>query len=102
MFGYGFSEDLLRATLDEMTTDSSVPTAIIMDSGSTDSGPSKLATGSKTCPDASYRKDFEKVVRAALEFGVPVLISSAGGDGSNEHVDEFVEMVREAATLVGR
>ena len=36
-----------------------------------------------------------KLVKAVLEYDVPLLISSAGGDGSNKHVDEFVEIIRE-------
>src|SRR6202012_2871408 len=72
-----------------------LPVAGIMDSGSTDSGPSKLALGTMTCPDASYRRDLTKLVRAVINYHVPVLISSVGGDGSNEHVDLFIDMVRD-------
>lgn len=96
MLGYGFEEHLLTNKLDELTrANSSLPIALVMDSGSTDSGPSKLALGTMTCPEASYRRDLTKLVRAAITYRVPVLISSAGGDGSNEHVDLFVDMIKE-------
>lgn len=98
MLGYGFDENLMTNSLDELTgTDSPLPVAIIMDSGSTDSGPSKLALGSMTCPEDSYRRDLTKLVRAGINYHVPILISSVGGDGSNEHVDLFVNMIQEIA-----
>ncbi|KIY01721.1 uncharacterized protein Z520_01859 [Fonsecaea multimorphosa CBS 102226] len=100
MLGYGFEEHLLTDKLDELTrTNPSVPLAVVMDSGSTDSGPSKLALGTMTCPEASYKRDLTKLIRAVINYHVPVLISSVGGDGSNEHVDLFVEMIKEISAL---
>jgi hypothetical protein len=99
MLGYGFDEQLLHDKLNELTkSDTRLPIAIVMDSGSTDSGPSKLALGSMTCPEASYRRDLTSLIRASTTYKVPILLSSAGGDGSNEHVDLFVEMIREIGT----
>jgi len=96
MLGYGFEEHLLTSKLDELTTAKPpLPVAVIMDSGSTDSGPSKLALGTMTCPEASYRRDLTKLVRAVINYHVPVLISSVGGDGSNEHVDLFIDMIKD-------
>ncbi|KIW34301.1 uncharacterized protein PV07_01088 [Cladophialophora immunda] len=94
MLGYGFEEHLLTDKLDELTK-SPMPLAVVMDSGSTDSGPSKLALGTMTCPETSYKRDLTKLIRAVINYHVPVLISSVGGDGSNEHVDLFVEMIKE-------
>lgn len=103
MLGYGFDESLLTNSLDEFTgTGSPLPVAIIMDSGSTDSGPSKLALGSMTCPEESYRRDLTKLVRAGINYHVPILMSSVGGDGSNEHVDLFVDMIKEIALSLNR
>jgi hypothetical protein len=96
MLGYGFEEHLLTDKLDELSRrDPPLPVAVILDSGSTDSGPSKLALGTMTCPEASYRRDLTKLIRAVIHYHVPVLISSVGGDGSNEHVDLFVDMINE-------
>ncbi|KAM3578498.1 hypothetical protein VKS41_004551 [Umbelopsis sp. WA50703] len=70
-------------------------TAIIVDSGSTDSGPQKLALGESTCPREAYVRDLAPILDACWHHGVKVLIGSAGGDGSNAHVDEFVEIIQE-------
>ncbi len=98
MLGYGLDENLLSASLERMNA--TIPTAIILDSGSTDSGPSKLAMGTMTCPRLSYKRDLTKLIKAALKFRVPLLISSAGGDGSNEHVDEFLIIIKEIVSTL--
>ncbi|TVY92932.1 hypothetical protein LAWI1_G002428, partial [Lachnellula willkommii] len=94
MLGYGFNEALTHQALQDLKN-GNVPTALIVDSGSTDSGPAKLALGVMTSPRSSYERDFTKLLRLANTFHVPLLISSAGGDGSDAHVDEFVDIVRE-------
>ncbi|GAM91176.1 hypothetical protein ANO11243_092230 [Dothideomycetidae sp. 11243] len=94
MLGYGFDEDLTIAELERLGG-TNVPTALILDSGSTDSGPAKLALGSMTCPLSSYERDLKKLVDISTRFDVPVLISSAGGDGSAKHVDELVSVVED-------
>jgi hypothetical protein len=94
MLGYGFDEEQMRENLQQMIS-TGVPTAIILDSGSTDSGPSKLALGTKTCPDESYKKDLTKLIGAVLDFHIPLLVSSVGGSGSNEHVSDFIGFVKE-------
>lgn len=94
MLGYGFDEFLTQQALEDIKN-SSVPTALILDSGSTDSGPAKLALGESTCPRSSYERDLTKLLRLANRYEVPLLISSAGGDGSNAHVDEFLDIIRE-------
>jgi hypothetical protein len=81
MLGYGFPEHQAVAALQKMAQ-LPTPTAIILDSGSTDSGPSKLALGSMTCPRSSYVRDLRKLLQLVLKYKVPLLISSAGGDGS--------------------
>jgi hypothetical protein len=63
-----------------------------MGSGSTDGGPSKLATGKTTCPHSIYKRDLPKLIRVVVKYRVQLLISSAGGDG---HFDQIVGIVRE-------
>lgn len=92
MLGYGFDEAEIKDAL-ESSAQSGVPTAIILDSGSTDSGPSKLALGSMTCPRASYERDLRKLIAIVTKYRFPVLIGSGGGDGSNAHVKELVNIV---------
>ncbi|KAK7214805.1 hypothetical protein V2G26_002808 [Clonostachys chloroleuca] len=94
MMGYGFPEDQVEAAL-ETFSHYPTPTAIILDAGSTDSGPSKLAIGTTTCPRSSYVRDFRKLLTLSIKYSVPLLLSSAGGDGSDEHVDLFLEIIRE-------
>ena len=94
MLGYGFDEDLTRSalqTLRSLTT----PTALILDSGSTDGGPLKLALGSMTAPRSSYERDFRKLLALGYEFQAPIIIGSAGGDGTDAHVDEFLDIIQE-------
>lgn len=40
-------------------------------------------------------RDFEPILRIAHKHGILVLFGSAGGHGSNAHVDFFVEIVQE-------
>lgn len=94
MLGYGFCCPDLEKGL-EIALQSGSPTAIILDSGSTDSGPAKLALGSMTCPRSAYERDLRQLIRAVKKYCVPLLISSAGGDGSDAHVKEFLDIIRE-------
>lgn len=94
MLGYGFDEELNDAELARLAA-GSVPTAIILDSGSTDSGPAKLALGSMTCPVSSYERDLKKLMALSTKYDVPLIFSSAGGDGTAKHVDELVTVVED-------
>jgi hypothetical protein len=92
--GFGVDEDIMDAELSQLTK-TNIPTAIILDSGSTDSGPEKLALGSTSAPRSSYVRDLSKLLRLVHRYRVPLLFSSAGGDGSGKHVDDMVEVIRE-------
>jgi hypothetical protein len=94
MLGYGIPEQMTAVALESLLL-KSTPTALILDSGSTDSGPSKLALGSMTCPRSSYKRDLDALLRLTVKYHVTLLISSAGGDGSDKHVDEILEIIRE-------
>ncbi|EED15790.1 conserved hypothetical protein [Talaromyces stipitatus ATCC 10500] len=95
MLGYGFSEELFWSALEDGVD------AVILDSGSTDSGPSKLALGTTTVSRKSYERDLSVLVAACHFYKVPLLIGScvdsqagsAGGDGANSHVDLLVEII---------
>ena len=94
--GYGYSTPIFWNTIEKYNID-----AIICDSGSTDSGPQKLALGSSTVPRESYEADLEPMVAAAHQYHVPTIIGSAGGDGSNDHVDMFVDIIDEIVSSRG-
>jgi len=95
MLGYGFPLDHVRLGLAQK------PHAITIDSGSTDSGPQKLGLGEMTCSREAYLKDLEVLLEAQQEAKVPLLISSAGGDGTNLHVDAFRDMIADIARKRG-
>jgi hypothetical protein len=94
MLSYGFEENIIREELEHLKT-TNVPTALILDSGSTDSGPTKLALGTMTSPRSSYERDLRKLLSLTHDYHIPLIISSAGGDGQNAHVDEFLSIIQE-------
>ncbi|KAF5626143.1 hypothetical protein F52700_8860 [Fusarium sp. NRRL 52700] len=96
MLGYGFDEALTHYELSRLVP-TGIPTAIILDSGSTDSGPQKLALGSMSCPRSAYAKDLAKLLRLVHTFRVPLIFGSAGGDGTDEHVKAIYETMEEIA-----
>ena len=95
MLGYGFPVDHFKMGLAQK------PHAITIDSGSTDSGPQKLGLGEMTCSHEAYVKDIEVLLAAQHEARIPLLISSAGGDGTNLHVDVFRDIIADIARKRG-
>jgi hypothetical protein len=100
MLGYGLKEQETAAALSR-TLLNGAPTAIICDSGSTDSGPEKLAFGCMSVPRENYMRDLVKLIRLGQQFAVPLIFSSAGGDGSDEHVRNMVGVIEDIAGAVG-
>jgi hypothetical protein len=98
--GYGYDQSLLDAAL-ERTSPTGVPTAIILDSGSTDRGPGNLGLGRMTCPRSGYERDMDKLMETSQRFKVPILIGSTGGDGSDDHVKEIFDICGENAAKPG-
>jgi hypothetical protein len=92
MIGYGFSEEILWKTLADGVD------AIIADCGSTDSGPQKLALGTTTVSRQAYERDLDLLLAACHIYHVPILLGSAGCDGANDHVDLFVEIMKQLIT----
>lgn len=89
MIGYGFSHELFWKAVSQGVD------AIIADCGSTDSGPQKLARGSMTVSREAYVADLDTIVEACSTYKIPVLLGSAGGDGSDDHVQVFLNIVKE-------
>jgi hypothetical protein len=77
------------------------PSAIIIDGGSTDPGPYLLGTGLKLCSKSSCIRDLTPILKASSRYGIKVIISTAGGDGTSAHVDELFDMVREISAEHG-
>src|SRR4030095_8050836 len=57
--------------------------------------------GEMTCSREAYVKDIEVLLEAQHATRIPVLISSAGGDGTNLHVDVFRDIIVEIAKKRG-
>ncbi|KAI1102445.1 hypothetical protein F4804DRAFT_265541 [Jackrogersella minutella] len=100
MLGYGLKEDETTAAL-RFYVATGIPTAMILDSGSTDSGPDRLAQGIMGSPRSSYVRDLRKLLKLVHEFRVPLIFSSAGGDGIDEHVRDIVKVIEEIAAEKG-
>ena len=100
MLGYGLDQNLLDHGV-EYCVGTGAPTAIILDSGSTDGGPSNLALNKMSCSRRNYARDMRKILKSAHQYQVPVLIGSAGGDGSDEHVEVIAEICKEIAAEPG-
>jgi hypothetical protein len=95
VLGYGILETFLRMGV-EMG-----PDVIALDSGSTDSGPQKLGLGQMTCSRDAYERDIAMLLAIGHEKKIPIFVSSAGGDGTNAHVDVFVDIIREISRARG-
>ncbi|KAF9890461.1 hypothetical protein FE257_005866 [Aspergillus nanangensis] len=87
MIGYGFPEEIFFSTLADGVD------GIIADCGSTDSGPQKLALGQTTVTPEAYERDLDLLLAGCHTYRVPIILSSAGGDGANDHVDLFVDIL---------
>ncbi|KAI1803934.1 hypothetical protein F4811DRAFT_522259 [Daldinia bambusicola] len=92
MLGYGLNEEESAAALRSLVA-TGIPTAIILDSGSTDSGPDRLAQKTMGQPRTAYTRDLRKLLKLTHQFRVPLIFSSAGGDGIDEHVREIVKVI---------
>lgn len=95
MLGYGYPINDFWAAVDRGVD------AIVVDSGSTDPGPIMLGTGTLLVTEDSYARDLRPLLQAAGTRGIPLVISSAGGAGTNAQVDWMVELVDRISTEEG-
>ncbi|KAI8960262.1 hypothetical protein F5Y11DRAFT_358643 [Daldinia sp. FL1419] len=100
MLGYGLNEEENAAVLRHLVA-TGIPTALILDSGSTDSGPDRLAQKMMGCPRTAYVRDLRKLLKLIHDFRIPLIFSSAGGDGIDEHVREIVKVIEEISAEKG-
>lgn len=96
MLGYGYSIEHFWYAIEEFR-----PEAIIVDSGSTDGGPYKLGMKKMTSTRSSYIRDLEPILAACFHYKIKALIGSVGGDGSDKHVAEILDIVTEIAHRLG-
>lgn len=92
MLGYGYPVEDFQAVVERGVD------AIVVDSGSTDPGPSMLGLGDTLVTEESYARDLRPMLRAVHEHRVPLLIGSAGGAGTNAQVDGMVALIDRIAS----
>ncbi len=78
------------------------PDIIVIDGGSTDSGPSYLGRGVSKYSRASTKAEWRDLMVARAEAGVPLLIGTAGTCGADTAVDWLVEITGEIARELGQ
>ena len=88
MLGSGFREASLVEALDRGAA------MIGCDAGTTDGGPSYLASGEAAFSASAVGRDIDLMVRHGVARGVPVIIGSAGMSGCDRGVDGVAELVR--------
>lgn len=91
ILGYGFPEKSLALGMAEK------PDAIIMDAGSTDAGPHKLGAGVTIVSRQAAKIDLTRLMHAAHDAGIPLLIGSAGGSGARKHTLWTLDIIEEIA-----
>lgn len=95
MMGAGFGKDALERGM------SMRPDAIAVDGGSTDPGPYHLGSSVPLYSDEIIKREIQALLPAARAAGIPFIVGSAGGAGTNAQVDRVCELVREVARELG-
>ena len=95
IIGYGFLEESFRRGLEAGVS------MIGCDAGSMDPGPFYLGTDAPFVSEVATRRDIEIMLIGALEFGIPMIIGSAGGGGSNAQVAWTVSILEDLANKHG-
>lgn len=93
MLGYGFPEASLDAAVDAGID------LIAVDAGSTDPGPFYLGSGETFCNPQMVRRDLELLVDAQIRSGAKMVIGSAGGAGTDTHLEQTLSILRD---VIGR
>ncbi|MBL4811330.1 MAG: acyclic terpene utilization AtuA family protein [Rhodobacteraceae bacterium] len=78
------------------------PDIIVVDGGSTDSGPAYLGRGVSKYARASIKLEWAGLMAARAEAGVPLVIGTAGTCGADSAVDWMRDITREIATETGQ
>lgn len=95
MLGMGVNEEILCQALELK------PHFVAADAGTTDAGPFALGMGIGAFPREAILRDMRVLLRHTRPAGIPLIIGSVGTAGADVHVDNFMEIVREAVTIEG-
>jgi hypothetical protein len=71
--------------------------AIVIDGGSTDSGPYYLGTDTAKTSQAAVRRDLHVLFTAARAAGIPLIVSSCGTSGADSGVDWIADITTSIA-----
>jgi hypothetical protein len=92
ILGYGFPLESFETGMAKK------PDLIAVDAGSTDPGPYYLGAGVSFTDRRAVKRDLEIMLPAALSYGIPLTIGTAGGSGANSHLEWNLEIIREIAS----
>jgi len=92
LLGYGYSEAALEAAFAEKVD------YVGVDAGSTDPGPYYLGSGKSFTDRGAVKRDLSLALPKVLAQKAPFIIGTAGGAGSQAHVDWLLEIIREIAS----
>jgi hypothetical protein len=93
--GYGIPAESFRAGI------GCGPDLIGCDMGSIDIGPTYLGKGEMATSPEATRRDLRRVLQAARNLDVPLVIGTAGSAGAAPHLDATIGMLRDIARLDG-
>lgn len=96
ILGYGVVEESINRARSEFELD-----VIAIDAGSMDPGPNYLGEGEFFADEGMVERDLRILLTAAQEEGIPLLISSAGGGGSEVQLDKVVDILHTVADDCG-
>jgi len=89
--GYGIPTPAFAAGL------ARAPDMIGVDMGSIDIGPAYLGGGKMAPTRQGAKRDLRKVLRAARQLDIPLIVGSAGSAGARPHLEQTLAIVREIA-----
>jgi hypothetical protein len=95
MLGGGFPDDTVTRGI-SLGAD-----AIAVDGGSTDSGPYYLGAAQAKTTEEAVARDLSRLLLAAKEAGIPLIVGSCGTSGTNAGVDWVAGIVRDVAHRAG-
>ena len=73
------------------------PDVIVADAGSADIGPLFLGSGARYNEPDWEELDFERLIEGVIRLGVPLVVGSCGGHGSDAAVEEYAAIVDRVA-----
>ena len=95
LLGYGYNEESLKIAFSEKVD------YLGVDAGSTDPGPYYLGSGKSFTDRSAVKRDLSLALPLALSAGAPFIVGTAGGAGSERHVEWLKEILFEVAEEKG-